>query len=660
MKILKKAAALLLSILYVCALCVEANGTEAENMFNNGDFSNKLKGWSHWSNNDSASKFEYDEADGCVLIQNTSAAASSLYQGAAMKAGESYMMTARVKYEDVSSDGEGVLLAIAAYDSGNNNIGEIKSLSRYGTSEEWSELMFIFTVPAGAVSVNGGPRLWFSTGKVWFDDVTLTHITASEAVSGEYSLTVSDTANKYTVDALGCEWDPKLLLSCNTDNGVTEDDLQFIKERMATLNIQAVRMMICPEWFEAEKDVYSFDNNEMKCVFAYLKVCQELGVRVNLTWWGAQTGASGWLSYKVSDWISAPADLDQMAENIVYLLSYVRNELKYSCVKGVILQNEPSYSYQTDKGLDFENYVLYYKTVKKALSDGGMSDITLIGSDDAENYGWYSRSVGALGEYCAAYDSHIYAWSADTLYLDKLVQEYVTARISVSDRPFFIGEFGDGSTVGAYAAGSTETYGRGLFVAAFAVNALKAGASGLSYWPLHDVYYYKGTSAADNAGLMSMGLIGYKTDGAWSYRPTYYSWGLLCNYIPYGSQIYDVTGDNGSVIDAVCAKTPEGKWSLVVVNRSGAEQTVKISSSLFSGELESCLFSEGSLPTDGQLPSVTGKAVSDGGVYTVVVPANSFKVLSDIYSTSAPSDTTGEDSAAPDTAGLDTDAPGNT
>jgi hypothetical protein len=160
-----------------------------------------------------------------------------------------------------------------------------------------------------------------------------------------------------------------------------------------------------------------------------------------------------------------------------------------------------------------------------------------------------------------------------------------------------------------------------------AVNSLGAGAAGLSYWPLHDVYYYYNETGGDNYGLMSMGLIGYKTDGAWSYRPTYYAWGLLCNMIPKGSEIYPVTGEDGNLIDAVCVKSPEGVWSLIAVNRSAAEQVVKISTDLFDCEMDSYLFSESTLPTDGSQIAADGKVNAENGTYSITLPAYSFKVL---------------------------------
>lgn len=467
------------------------------------------------------------------------------------------------------------------------------------------------------------------------------------SVSSTYDLTLSETANRHTVNALGCEWDPKLLLPVNRNHGVTDEDLDFIKGRMQALGIQAVRMMVTPDWFEkqndnddpftANPDGFDMDNDEMNCLFAYLKVCEELGVRVTLTWWGAPAGH--WLAHpNIGDWIGAPNDAEEMGENISYLLQYIRKTLGYNCVKELIIQNEPSYSFHVEGGaVDFDLYVACYKAMYKRLNDMGMGDIVLVGADDAQNFGWFCSAVEALRGVCGKFNSHNYAWSYNHPFLDVVSQEFVSVRTALAgDTPFFLGEFGDGSGIGAYYAASTETYGRGLYIASVVVNSFKAGAAGASYWPLHDVYYYQGsvepgTGAGDNGGLMGMGLIGYKKDGAWSFRPSYYAYGLLCNYIPFGSQLYNITGDTDHVVDTIAAKTPDGRWSVIAVNRSGAEQTLNISTGEAVGTmLNRYLFTESALPTDGTMIAASGRVAPADGVYSFTVPANSFVVLSSI------------------------------
>ncbi len=632
----------------LAAVCVmPAGAEEAVNMLKNGDFSRRTNYWQTWTQDAALGTFTAEKDGGpdgsdCLKITNEGAIGSSLFQFVNCKQGSKYMLVCDVKCENVGTEGSGFCLGYTTYDASGNNIGEWLGTSSFGTSD-WRTVSFVFEITNEPTSVNVGPRLWFSTGTVYVDNVSLIEMKDTPAVSSTYALTLAESANRHTVNALGCEWDPKMLLPVNEAHGITEDDLTFIKERMEALNLQAVRMMITPDWFEAVNDNddphvadpagFDFDNPEMKSVFAYLKVCQELGVRVTLTWWGAPTGC--WLACEnIGDWIGAPNDLDEMAENIAYLLGYIRGELKYDCVKELILQNEPSYSFKVSGGaVDFDYYVDYYKTVRQRLNDDGMEDIVLVGSDDSQHYGWYYNSYEALKDVCGKFNSHNYAWSYDLPYLDVLAQEFVEARTALSgDTPFYLGEFGDGSTQGAYVADSADTYGRGIYVASVVVNAFKAGAAGASYWPLHDIYYYDGDpNGGDNGGLMSMGLIGFKQDGAWSFRPTYYAYGLLCRYIPYGASVYDIEGDTDHLVDAVAAKTTDGRWSLVLVNRSEAEQTVTVGvGEAVTGRLNRYAYTESTLPTDGSMIAASGTVSPSDGQYTVTVPASGFLVLSNI------------------------------
>lgn len=642
---------LLAAVLLSVPLFPATVSAKEKNMIKNGKFSSGSTNWNHWIQTPANATTEVVKDGGpdgsrCMKIQNTQATATSLFQFATCRQGKTYMMTCDVKLENVEG-GSGVCLGLACYDSQGNNIGETTGTSLFG-STDWRTLTFIFKITNDPAQVAVGPRLWFATGTVYVDNVSLVEVAETEAVSATYDLTLADTPNRHTVNALGCEWDPKLLLPVNRNHGVTDEDMNVIRNAIQTLGLQAVRMMVTPDWFEPVNDNddptvadpagFNMETNEMQCLFAYLKVCEELGVRVTLTWWGAPAGH--WLAFpNIGDWIGAPNDPDEMAENIGYLLSYVRDTLGYHCIKELIIQNEPSYSFHVEGGaVDAELYITCYKTMRKWLDDAGMEDILLVGADDAQSLGWYTQVVPALKGVCGKFDGHNYAWSYDLPYLDMLVQEFVSARVEVAgDSPFYMGEFGDGSCVGAYFASSTETYGRGLYVASFVTNAFKAGAAGTSYWPLHDVYYYQGsvepgTGEADNGGLMGMGLIGYKKDGAWSYRPTYYAYGLLCNYIPYGSSVYDISGDTDHLVDTVAAKTPDGRWTLVAVNRSGAEQTVRIATGDAVGTaLNRYLYAEDALPTDGSMiPASDRIQPTVDGTYTVTVPAYSCVLLSSI------------------------------
>ena len=292
-------------------LCV---GAAEDNMFKNGNFEKKLNGWMSWSNDPANCTVNYAKGKGvdgsyAMVMENKTPMANGAFQYADMKYGKTYIMQADVRYENVSPDGAGVVLGMTMYDAAANNIGEMVSSSHYGTSEGWIRLSFIFTVTnENAVTVNAGPRLWFSTGKVYVDNVTVREMTnmGAEAKPGTYDLTVSETPNRFPTVGLGCEWDPKLLLPVNKERGVTDEDLQLIKQRMREMGLQTVRMMVMPEWFEPTNDNddphsadfanFRWDSEEGKCTLAYLQVCQELGVDMLMYYDARPCGMNGMFS----------------------------------------------------------------------------------------------------------------------------------------------------------------------------------------------------------------------------------------------------------------------------------------------------------------------------------------------------------------------------
>ena len=455
---------------------------------------------------------------------------------------------------------------------------------------------------------------------------------------GPQRMAMADVPNRFPIDAFGCEWDPHFFTAVNQRHGCGEDDLALVKSRMEKLGIQRVRMMILPEWYEPRNDAFTFDQENMRTVFAYLDICQALDVKVTLTWWGAQRYADPpWLAFpEVTDWVSAPNDLDEMAENIVYLLSYIF-EAGYTCVDDVILQNEPSYSFCKTQGVpDINYYIEYYKTVYNALAAAGLGDkITLVGSDDAENLAWFQAAYDGLKDICGKFNSHCYQGDVGDYFLNFSIRRYVSQRTRYApDRPFFMGEFGDGSTTGAYTATSVDTYGRGLFLPTQVINSLNAGSTGSLYWPLHDVYYYDGTPGdADNGGLMSQGLFAYKDDGDWRVRPTYHAWGLICNTLLPGAAVYGIRSRGLGFlnrVDAVAAKLPGGGWTVLAVNRSGKDRAVQLKAGAIDSTLHYYLYSEGTVTESDDIIRASGTVTPQNGVIGFSIPAQSFVILSTI------------------------------
>ena len=656
LKMVKKLGALALAGLLLLSGCArtdpEDEGNNMNNLFLNSKFNEsaeELTGWNTWSSNGlavfSVAKKAGPDGSRCLKIESSAADNAVCFQNMTVTHDACYTVEADVKYE-TGETGEGVLLGFTGYDSLSKwkEEGTSSRFVNLGKSDGWEHLSFTFSVTTADSWISVGVRLWNSSGTVLVDNLVMYENNVTEE-SRTYALRLADTPNKHKIDAFGAEWDPKFFVSFNTDRGVTEEEFAMIKERIRKLGIARVRMMILPEWLEPQNDNddpdtadpsgFKMDTEEMYCVRRYLEACEELGVKVTLTWWGASVSPGGWLCYRdVNDWISAPNSFPEMAENICYLINYARNEWKLHCVTDVILQNEGSYSFREGKDVpvSVEHYCDYVRTVRERLDREGLNDITLVGSDDAENFQWFSNNVRGLTGTAGKFNSHNYAWDVKDNALDAKIRDFLQPRIKLAgDTPFFMGEFGDGHSQGAYMVTDADSFTRGLYVASFAVNAMKLGAAGALYWPLHNVYYYYSGNPDDgsNGGLMMMGLFAYKNEN-WKPRPVYYSFGMVCNAAVPGSEVYDITGGTDHFCDAVAVKSPSGAWSVMLVNRSSKPQTLKITAPALGGaSMDLYCFSASTLPSDDNMIAASGSVKPSGSVYTVEIPGDSFVVLKD-------------------------------
>lgn len=572
-----------------------------------------------------------------MISSGKTACNACITQNINVEAGKTYTFECFVRTEKVSAGGSGAEISAVGRDDGNSWMNDMASESLFGDNG-WKRISKTFTVPSGETYVNFDLRLWGCTGTVWFDDAEFCEYDATAALnfpSAESKVTLASKANVNKLDSFGAEWDPEFWMNYNTSRGTDENDWNLIARRIEKMGLQRVRMMVVPEWYEPHENSYDFDSAQMTCMKRYLDVCQKNGIRVAVTWWCAETKlavSDPWLGYDSGNWCSAPNDLNKAAENVCTLLEYLKNQKKYTCITDLILMNEPNDSFlDGEKKADADRYAEFYKKVDALLKQRGLrGNISLIASDDANCLSFFSKSVNSLSGTTDKFDSHIYTGSVIDPSVAGLLENFVSQRTGLSKKPFIVGEFGTGNVTGAYTANDVGTYERGLFMPCFAINSLKAGGAGAWLWCLHDVYYYSGDPGdGSNGGLMKTGLWGYKNTG-WAVRPAYYSWSLITRYARAGSSIYDITGTPG-YLDMAALKSPEGKWTILAVNRSLNQQTVTINNAGAVGSgLAKYLFSKNTLPKGDGLIDAEGKAELKHGRISFTLPGSSFIVLSNI------------------------------
>ena len=461
----------------------------------------------------------------------------------------------------------------------------------------------------------------------------------------ETILTVSSTPNPQRMNGLGVEWDPHTLMPYNTRwyGDSLEEDWALIRRRTQELGIQKVRMMILPGWYEPENDNdnpditnesgFAFDSVEFASVLRQLELLEELDIHVNLTIWGADLAQTGWLAFPdCGDWLSAPNNPDEYAENISVLLNYLLVEKQFTCIKEITLHNEPDWAFKDNTGkVDFDYYALVCQKVHQRLQRNGLRDkIHMILSDDTSRYTWLEATVKELNRIGDGYNSHNYLFNENTSYEEAFAWAERCNRLvreQGSGKPYTHNEFGGNHMIDAYHQTDINSYERGVYYSLLTEAFLNAGSAGMLHWEYFDQYYNDGPRASS---LMSLGLFQFK-DRGWAVRPFYHAWGLIMRHTRRDSEVYPMTFATGEV-SGTALKSTDQAWTYLITNASSTNQLVRVDHPQEEAtELQVYVYNEETASTkDERLISSSGRAYRENDAVYFLMEPNSFLVATSL------------------------------
>lgn len=407
----------------------------------------------------------------------------------------------------------------------------------------------------------------------------------------------------------GGEWDPKFWADYNLRLGVNEADWQRVVQRVHWMRIPLVRMMMLSRWCTQGDGRFDWQSPDMQSLYRHLDVCQREGIQVVLTDWGC-----------VVPWNRVPGfhgmDDPAYAEAIGKYLDHLIRTKGYTCIRYFVLGNEPNL-----EGFGWEQWKKGVENVRKELEKRGLK-LAFVGSDESCGPDWHRRAVDEMASSFDLWDVHDYASQSDVAggefekRLRRLWDYALKNDPKASDKPFVICEAGmsDGQ-IAASGNSNIDTYGFGVFMADYAVQATRAGSAWVLAWMLDD---------SSHEGFR-LGMWKDKS-GGFAFRRWFYPWGLLVRYVPAGAELLKVE-DPSPQLRVLAARLAEGKeWSFCVVNRGDQEASVRLS----GGDSESrqyrlYLYSEAKAPTDAQGFPVAAEAKQarlDQGL-VLSCPANS-------------------------------------
>ena len=185
---------------------------------------------------------------------------------------------------------------------------------------------------------------------------------------------------------LGVELDPHFLSQNVVRNGGPKmsDWDNIVVNRVKSMNVDRLRVMVLPEWYEPTNDNnnpdsidfnhFTFDSPEMLSLIAVLDLAQKQKIDVTLVIWGASPNHFlGKPNH--GNWVVAPSDIDEWCENISALLSYLITDRGFDCIKELTPINEPDASYITDGHVTTVNeYIKMCKALDARLQLDNLRD----------------------------------------------------------------------------------------------------------------------------------------------------------------------------------------------------------------------------------------------------------------------------------------------
>ncbi|KXB51113.1 hypothetical protein HMPREF1870_00059 [Bacteroidales bacterium KA00344] len=482
-------------------------------------------------------------------------------------------------------------------------------------------------------------------------------------------------ATQTPVQAVGVELDPHFFAQNLTRNdGAKEADWDnIVVNRVKKMQIQQLRVMVIPSWWEpvndnadpnnADMSKFTFDSQEMQSLYHVLDMAQQNNIGVNLVLWGCPTSISllsginnGQMhflcdtrSHAVNPgWMAGTDKYEEFAECFSTLVKYLIENKHYTCINAITPFNEPDshipnygrLMWQGDLAtMSFpDTYAPMVKVLdKKFKADDIRDKVKFNLGDNTDGTPDYTKACSAAltNNEADMYNSHVYKFGYDTPNSTWLAWEKYNIE-STSGKSHFVGEFGFPATGSARQAG-IDTYMRGVQLVRAALNYLNAGACGVSYWSLFDQYYGRndGYDQMQQLGLWRYVKKAYTGDAEaygkikddYDVRPQYYAYSLLTRFVRKGAKVFPLDLKNEYAAGSAFL-TAEGKWVYVFANATDCDLLLNVANAqMASGLFDVYKYQDGRLPEGDNLIESSAEIKSEDGLVKTKMMRSSVMVL---------------------------------
>jgi hypothetical protein len=466
-------------------------------------------------------------------------------------------------------------------------------------------------------------------GTVWFDDVELVREVQAPLACEATEVTVRLRPRRTVCEeffGFGAQGDYFLTRSCNTRRGVDDRDRQQVLDRVAAMRPAIVRTFFDYQWWEPEEGRQTPAGEAMQDYVGWVRFLQGIGASVILCPWGDYFAYPAWMR-DGEQRLPRPEQREAMVRSLVDLVAHLRRVERLDNVRSLCLMNEPDNAGPV-RPTPLDEYVRLNRLLDRQLRERGLRDeVFLLGLDECQSgpldvSDWFR---GNLAREVRCYDGlsvHTYRHRYTPGLVPWFGERRKALRAAEKEgrrRPILITESGYGG--GTFDNPENGTYEYGLWMADFAVTALREGAAAVLTWCLFDTYYTD--TLAQHWGLWQ-----YK-DRAWEPRPGFYAWSLLTRYTQAGSRVMraDVR-PNAPSLKAVALASPQGALTVLIVNRYARPMTVRLTGGQ-ERTLWKYVYSRESVPTPdwGLIPPSGTLTLGSGEA--LVLPPEAVAVLTD-------------------------------
>ncbi|MCX7018232.1 MAG: hypothetical protein WCK47_09185 [bacterium] len=433
----------------------------------------------------------------------------------------------------------------------------------------------------------------------------------------------------------GAQGDCQLRCPVNAGRGVDEQDIKGVFNKIRAMRPHVIRTFFAYQWWEPEEGRQTRNSAYMRDYVEYLKFLKSIGCKVNLTPWGDWFSYSRWMKPDPDSRMPSGNKRRAMIRSLVDLVDYLWRDKGLTNVSQLTLMNEPDNSKRAPNPEDF---VELNKMLEEELKARGLRDqIFMVGVDgsgwsEAKPGDWFYDVLAVGGaDYFDGAAAHTYGQNFDCATLIPWVETRTQAlgRYGYPAKPFMITEFGSfGSTRGGiFTMSDNDKYEYGLFLARFALIALRHKTANVLMWCLFDTYY-------DTMNKQECGLLRWKDEG-WMPRPGYYSWSLLTRYTRPGSRVVNVdyadSADETS-IPSVALLSPRNELTFLAVNSHTKPVVIHLKAGVGDVALDYFEYSNKMAPTEDHemiraSATIQFKANEPAAV---TLPAQSFIVLTNV------------------------------